>query len=77
MVRDAAIALLARLHAAQGAFYAGGPADALHELLTDDIAWHVPGDNVIAGDYEGRAAVMDYFVWSAPVTTDAHQNQSA
>lgn len=61
MDRDRAIELLARLHAAQGAFYAGGPVEAVHQLLTDDIVWHVPGDNAIAGVYEGRAAVIDYF----------------
>jgi ketosteroid isomerase-like protein len=54
-------ALLARLHAAQGAFYAGGPAEPLRALLTDDIVWTVPGDNAIAGRYEGIDAVMAYF----------------
>ena len=29
--------------------------------LTDDIAWHVPGRNAIAGDYRGKEAVLDYF----------------
>jgi ketosteroid isomerase-like protein len=57
-----ALGLLARLHAAQGAFYAGGPTGELETLLADDIAWHVPGDNAIAGVHTGRAAVMDYFV---------------
>jgi len=53
--------VLERLHAAQRAFYAGGDAAPLREVLTDDIAWHVPGDNAIAGDYRGIDAVMDYF----------------
>ena len=61
MDRERAIALLARLHEAQGELYAGGPADAVRALLTEDIAWHVPGDNAIAGDYEGIDAVMAYF----------------
>src|SRR5690348_17302947 len=61
--RELAAAVLARLHAAQGAFYAGEPgADApLRALLTEDIAWHVPGRNAIAGDYVGVEAVMAYF----------------
>jgi ketosteroid isomerase-like protein len=54
-------ALLARLHAAQGAFYAGGPAQPLRALLADDVTWAVPGDNAIAGRYAGVDAVMDYF----------------
>ena len=61
MDRDSAREVLRRLHEAQGAFYAGGPDGPLREALTDDIAWHVPGDNAIAGVYEGREAVMAYF----------------
>jgi ketosteroid isomerase-like protein len=54
-------ALLQQLHAAQGAFYAGGPGDELRALLTDDIVWTVPGDNAIGGVYEGIEAVFSYF----------------
>ena len=53
--------LIERLHAAQGAFYAGGPEAPLRALLTDDIVWTVPGDNAIAGTYRGIEAVMAYF----------------
>ena len=53
--------LLRRLHAAQGAFYAGGPAAPLRQLLTSDIVWRVPGENAIAGVYTGIDAVMGYF----------------
>jgi ketosteroid isomerase-like protein len=61
VTRAAAQRVLARLHAAQAAFYAGGAADALHEVLTDDILWVVPGANAIAGEYRGIDAVLDYF----------------
>ena len=61
MNRDEALAVLARLHEAQGAFYAGGPPDALRAMLDDDIVWVIPGDNAIAGEYRGIDAVMDYF----------------
>lgn len=61
MDRDLALEVLRRLHDAQRAFYAGGPPDPLLAVLTEDIAWHVPGDNAIAGVYEGRAEVMAYF----------------
>lgn len=61
MERDRALALLARLHEAQGSFYAGGPEAPLRAVLADEIVWHVPGDNAIAGVYEGADAVMAYF----------------
>jgi ketosteroid isomerase-like protein len=59
--RDVAIALLARLHAAQNEFYAGGSSSALELLLTPHITWTVPGDNQIAGTYRGLDQVMEYF----------------
>jgi ketosteroid isomerase-like protein len=69
--RDMAAALLARLHRAQNAFYAGGPADDLASLLTEDVVWHVPGDNAIAGEYAGRPAVMAYFDRRRAFATDS------
>lgn len=60
MERSAAIAVLDRLHAAQGAFYAGGDDAPLRRLLRDDVEWHVPGENAIAGDYSGIDAVLEY-----------------
>jgi uncharacterized protein len=59
--REEARAVLARLHEAQGAFYAGGPPEPLRAVLCDDIVWVVPGDNAIAGEYRGVDAVMAYF----------------
>jgi ketosteroid isomerase-like protein len=61
MNRDAAIDLLDRLHQAQNAFYAGGSAVALRELLAPTITWTVPGDNPIAGTYRGQEEVFGYF----------------
>ena len=61
MDRDAAIALLDRLHQAQNEFYAGGSGAALERLLAPDITWTVPGDNRIAGNYRGLEEVFDYF----------------
>jgi uncharacterized protein len=59
--RQTAVDVLARLHRAQGDFYAGGHRLALRELLTNDVAWHVPGNNSIAGTYQGIDEVMCYF----------------
>jgi ketosteroid isomerase-like protein len=61
MDRDEARRILAGLHEAQGAFYAGGPPEPLRALLADDIVWVVPGTNAIAGEYRGIDEVMAYF----------------
>jgi hypothetical protein len=61
MDRAEAVQLLRRLHAAQGAFYAGGEEAPLRALLADDVHWHVPGRNAIAGHYRGVDAVFAYF----------------
>jgi ketosteroid isomerase-like protein len=53
--------ILDRLHTAQAAFYSGADSAAVSSVLTDDIEWHVPGSNVIAGDYHGIDEVLDYF----------------
>ncbi len=62
MNRATVVALLGRLHAAQGVFYAGGGEEDVRAVLTEDIAWHVPGRSVIAGDYHGIDSVLGYFV---------------
>jgi ketosteroid isomerase-like protein len=62
MTREHAKRMLGALHAAQAAFYAGeGGESALRELLTEDVRWHVPGRNAIAGTHEGIDAVLTYF----------------
>lgn len=53
--------VLDRLHEAQEAFYAGGDRLPLSGLLTDDVVWHVPGNNSIAGTYRGIDDVVGYF----------------
>jgi len=54
-------AILDRLHAAQTELYSGGDPEAVRKVLTEDVVWHVPGRNSIAGEYHGADAVMDYF----------------
>jgi ketosteroid isomerase-like protein len=53
--------LVAELHRRQGEMYAGGPVDAVVELLAEDIVWHVPGGSPIAGDHRGIPQVIEYF----------------
>ena len=55
-------------HEVQGRFYAGGPADPLAERLTEEVVWHVPGRNRIAGDHRGRERVLDYFALRRELT---------
>lgn len=38
------------------------------ELFADDIIWHVPGNNPLAGDYKGRDNVLAYFGKSVELT---------
>ncbi len=61
MDRLAAQAILSDLHQAQNAMYAGGDLEAVRALLTEDVEWHVPGANAIAGDYHGVEEVLRYF----------------
>mgnify|MGYP001206771151 CR=1 FL=1 len=61
MDHSTARAILERLHAAQNTMYAGGQLEPVRALLTDDIEWHVPGRNAIAGSYRGLDQVLDYF----------------
>jgi hypothetical protein len=46
---------------AQNAMYSGGGDSAVRALLTEDIEWHIPGDNAIAGDDRGIDEVVRYF----------------
>jgi uncharacterized protein len=59
--RGHALSVLEALHNAQNTMYAGGETDAVRALLTDDVEWHVPGENAIAGNYHGAEEVIDYF----------------
>jgi ketosteroid isomerase-like protein len=58
--RDAAIAVLDQLQEAQANLYIEGDPGPLRDLLTDDIAWHVPGTSPIAGTYRGPDDVIAY-----------------
>jgi hypothetical protein len=59
--KQANAVLIAEFHRRQGDFYAGGPAEPVEELLALDVRWHVPGTSPIAGDHQGREAVLAYF----------------
>lgn len=48
------------LYAAHKAFQAGD-IEALFAQMADDVVWHMPGDNVLAGSYHGRDEIMRNF----------------
>lgn len=63
MTSEHAERTLHALHTAQAAFYAGHGGEAgLRGLLVEEVRWHVPGRNAIAGTHEGIDAVLAYFV---------------
>src|SRR5947208_5387905 len=33
----------------------------MRSLLTTDVEWHIPGDNMISGTYRGIDEVLEYF----------------
>ena len=43
------------------AAFAAGDMATLDGMFTDDATWHVPGRNRFSGDYEGKAAIFQYF----------------
>lgn len=51
---------IARLREGYAAFGKGDFA-ALNELFAEDLVWHNPGRNHLAGDYRGRDAVYELF----------------
>lgn len=49
-----------KLKAAHEAFQAGD-LEALFGLMAEDVTWHMPGNNVLAGTFVGRDAIMGSF----------------
>jgi uncharacterized protein len=62
MDRDAALAVIEQLHAAQARLYTDGDDEGVRSILAPDIAWHVPGESPIAGDYSGLDEVVAYML---------------
>jgi uncharacterized protein len=48
------------LYNAHSAFKAGD-VDALFAAMADDVVWHVPGHNILAGTYRGRDEILRNF----------------
>jgi ketosteroid isomerase-like protein len=41
--------------------FGAGDIETVMDLFADDIAWHIPGKNPLAGDYQGKDQVMGFF----------------
>jgi ketosteroid isomerase-like protein len=41
--------------------FIAGDMEWLNEHLAETIVWHVPGSNVLSGDYRGREEVLSFF----------------
>lgn len=41
--------------------FAEGDMATLDSLMADDVQWHVAGDSVISGDYDGKQEVFEFF----------------
>jgi ketosteroid isomerase-like protein len=55
------VSVVERFHQLQERAYAEGEMDALRELLSEAVVWHVPGRSAIAGDHRGIEEVLAYF----------------
>ncbi len=44
--------------------FIAGDMEWLNEHLAENIVWHVPGNNVLSGDYRGREEVLSFFARS-------------
>ena len=53
--------LVRDFHERQNRFYAGGDQEPVRAMLAEDVVWHVPGDNAIAGQHRGRGEVLRMF----------------
>ena len=60
--RDEAVEVIDRLHDAQARLYGDGDPGPVRDVLTEDIAWHVPGTSPIAGSYHGIDEVIEYML---------------
>lgn len=54
--------LLDALHRAQAALYGSGNTAGVERLLDPEIVWRIPGDNLIAGTYQGVEEVIGYML---------------
>lgn len=47
--------------------FIAGDMEWMNEHLHENIVWHVPGNNVLSGDYSGRENVLAFFARSVQI----------
>ena len=65
---------LERARAGYAAFATGDMAT-INDLLADDTVWHSGGANILAGDYEGKEAVLGYMARLMQETGGTFRNE--
>ena len=58
MIEHPHLAVFGRIYDA----FTDGDLDSLAAMFEEEVVWHTPGRNFLAGDYEGRDAVLASFV---------------
>lgn len=51
-----------------------GDMDTVNELMSDEVVWHVPGNNPLSGDYRGKQAVFGLFGKIMELTEGSFRN---
>ncbi len=51
--------------------------EALRDLIADDVIWHVPGRNPMAGEVRGRDSLFDWFQRLRAATNGTASSRSA
>ena len=54
---------------------AGADVERLRQLIHPEVIWHVPGRNVLTGDYKGFDAVLGLFAQLAVMTDGTFQSE--
>jgi ketosteroid isomerase-like protein len=47
--------------------FIAGDMEWMNEHLHENIVWHLPGNNMLSGDYHGREAVLAFFAKSVQI----------
>ncbi|HZD18267.1 MAG TPA: nuclear transport factor 2 family protein [Actinomycetota bacterium] len=57
--------------------FAAGDVATLDQLIADDAKWHTPGRNPLAGDFDGKAAILESFARIRAETDSFNQDVHA
>ena len=55
--------------------FAKGDMATLADVLSEDMVWHIAGNNLLAGEYQGRDAVFKMFAQIAELSGGTFRNE--